>query len=340
MKKHVSLFVSVILISSLLFLNVAYAETNTLSEQQVFKFTHSPLTSSDFGVKEEHILNDQSKNVKSKNIKDIKLSDIVKNLNGNSVAYETAGHPDQYEPNNDYDTAFPYSQCEKHTNHPYWPNYITASIHNDTDDDVYSIQLTTGKEYFLNLTNLANDYDMVLVSPDTSQHWHMARYGTEQEYFYFTPARSGKYYVVILGNGQPSVAHNYYLYVGESVVTELLMESTELTFKFRGAHTTDFLSYSTVGKIREDAVLDQVWIDNNGNGSWLGLTKYLKAQDGNVYSSQPRTGLEYIQYPARTQYAAQNWRIAGQTFGAMDYYFVWKPNIKMKYSYLMKPKIW
>lgn len=314
---------------------ILYSSDNQPEEQDVIKLSEpESLSLSDFGVEETFILNGQSENGQ-----DINLEELKEKLNSVSEQQFVANSgytPDNYEPNNNFYEAFPYSQTTKMTGHPFTEGYMNAGIHDEFDDDYYSINLKANTDYFFHLKNLSADYDMILVDPAITQYWAIPQTGTTEEYFYFNPGNvSGTYYIVILGNGNSSFNH-YFLFAGEAIVTKTLHESTGLTFNFNGAGTTGYLSYNTIGKIPQNAVLNEVFIDSNGTGYWVGLTKYLKAANGMVYSNQDGSGIDYIQYPANTQYAAQNWSIAGKTATGTSN-FSWKPNIRMKYTYVMTP---
>lgn len=350
-----------LLLSSFLVSNVAYAQSETTVkntsndvssiesqseqilynsdskplEQQVIQFsTPESLTLSNFDIDPTYVLDHQSDIANKLNVNELKKT--LNSTNEKLYSVSAEFNPDHYEPNNNFNEAFPYSQTTKMTGNPFVNGYTSAGIHNDLDDDYYSINLKANTDYFFHLKNLANDYDMFLVDPSITQAWAITQTGTTEEYFYFNPGNiNGTYYIVILGNGNPAFSH-YFLYAGEAIVTKTLQESTGLTFNFNGGGTTSFLSYNTVGKIPQNAVLNEVSIDSNGTGYWIGLTKYLKAANGSIYSNQDGTGFNYIQYPANTQYAAQNWGIAGKTVGAQTY-FTWKPNITMKYTYVVTP---
>ena len=324
------------------------SDDEVLQEQNVEIVEPQSLKASDFGIDKKYILTGNKNDIKDMDsifIKDKngKKRDEIKDTSKvdtlmSAAAMSTEYEPDSYETNDDFDEAYPYSNCIKMTGNAFVEGYVSAGIHNDTDNDVFSINLSNSKEYFFHLKNLSADYDMYLVNPTKDAYWALPQWGNTEEYFYLTPPTSGTYYIVILGNGIPSYSH-YFLYAGESVITKTLSESTGLTFNFNGAGTIGYLQYSTIGKIPSSAVLNSVSIDSNGSGYWVGLTKYLKSQSGKVYSNQEGTGLNYINYnPLSTGYeaAAQNWSIAGKCYNGTSY-FTWRPNITMTYTYVMKP---
>lgn len=315
------------------------------AEEHIIEFTEpDTLTLNDFTIDEKLILsNPNGENIGEKNI-DIKEiiyqtkvfheSNMkeVNEINDAGIMSEKY-EPDKYEPNDTFETAFPFENTDKMIGNPYIEGYISANIHDENDNDFFSIYLQADKEYFFHLKNLRYDYDMYLVHLESESAWGNPQYGTTEEYFYFIPPKSGRYYIVILGNGFPDYM-NYFLYAGEAILTKNLEEDTGLTFNFRGSGRSSYQMYDTRNKIiPDDGVLNKVYITSTGNGYWTGLKKYLRASDGSVYYN--RGGLDLIDYPYRTQYASQIWYIAGEVVNTD--FFAWTPHIKMEYSYVIRP---
>lgn len=240
---------------------------------------------------------------------------------------------DAYEDNNSVATAFSYENTTKMSGDNFVDGYISASIHDANDIDIYSIYLKQGEEYFFNLKNLTTDYDLAVITPDQSSGYADFKTGTTAENFYIQPDTTGRYYVVVYGNGVPSFM-NYFLYAGPSVITKTLSEPLGFETTFRSAGTSGTYTYDTRNKIRANSWLSSVSIDSNGVGYWVGLTKYLEAEDGSIYINQPP--LDNLMYGEYTQRADQVWKIYG-TCSQGTSHFIWRPNIKMTYSYLMTP---
>ncbi len=343
MKKIIFLaLVSAFLISSV----GVYAQTSSDSynqekfqNRQSFKFTSPEEVSINSFDNLESVVVDENENAGDKefDVDALKSRIIQKEAKpskqaNSSVTLAEAYEPDSYEPNNDFDQAFPYSSTEKMTGNSFVEGYVSAGIHDENDVDVFSINLNAGTDYFFSLKNLCHDYDLAVFSPDRSSYWANMQYETTAESFYMNAPTSGTYYIVIFGNGMPEYL-NYFFKAVKAIQTKNVTIPSGLTFNFNGAGTTPYLSFDTRNIIPSDAVLNSVYIDSNGNGYWVGLTKYLRASDGTVYSNQDRTGLDYINYPANTQYASQLWGIAGKVYEPTTY-FSWKPNVSMEYTYV------
>ena len=66
------------------------------------------------------------------------------------------------------------------TGNPFIEGYMNAGIHDEFDDDYYSIALNANTKYFFHLKNLPNDYDMYLVNPSLTQAWAITQPGTTE----------------------------------------------------------------------------------------------------------------------------------------------------------------
>lgn len=315
-----------------------YIQDNEQNEQ-LFNFTSPEELSLNSFDGLESIIVDENENAGDKEIDmDALKSRIVENSielskQSNLPIKRAATYaPDNYEPNNDFDEAFPYNSTVKMTGNPFSEGYVAAGIHDEDDNDYFSINLSAGTDYFFSLKNLYNDYDLIVFSPDLSGYWANAYYGTTPESFYMNAPTTGTYYVVIVGNGLPEY-YNYFFKAVKAIQTKHVKIPSGLTFNFNGAGSTSYLAFDTRSIIPSDAVLNSVRIDSNGTGSWTGLTKYLRASNGRVYSNQDGTGLDYINYPTNTQYASQLWGIAGKVYEPTRY-FTWKPNVSMEYTYV------
>lgn len=243
---------------------------------------------------------------------------------------------DAYESNDSLDTAYPYSSCTKMSGNDFVENYVSASIHDANDNDFYSINLTAGTEYFFHLKNLTVDNDLFLVAPNRQDAWGITQTGTTEEFFYFEAPTTGKYYVFIRGNGNPTVGLNYFFYAGPSVITESKQLDTNLEIKFSGAGTSAYYKFDTNGLVKANSWLKQVSIDSSGSGYWVGFTKRLRSENGNVYSNQVGSGIDYIHYDEYTERADQVWEISGSCTQGTTY-FTWRPRVNVVYSYIMQP---
>lgn len=268
----------------------------------------------------------------------LKEEDFNLSIPSKPVNIQTAAEvaADKYEPNGNMETATRGLKGQ----------LVSANIHSDTDVDWYQFEVTSDDvanqvQYSFVLTNISQlcDYDMYL-SNSNYQAVANLQEGPTSEQMIVTFNAAGTYYVVI----QTASGHsdyNYKLYFGPTYVNgSTNWRSTGLTFDFpnKQAGTDGYVS-STSGwqnydltndaSIPELSILTQFQMDSNHTGTWGGLYKYLKSQNGAQYE---QLGLiNVMNVPENTYYVKQKWSITG----AVNYATAlkWKPNVLIKYSY-------
>lgn len=138
--------------------------------------------------------------------------------------------PDDFEPNNTYQTAYPYDQVpilksELTSKYDlYQLGMRSAGLHSASDEDWYTINLTAGQEYFVDLRNVGNTNWYIEV-----YNWDKGYYYTtnpeikpiyakkSEKYFYFDAEDTGTYHIRVTSGGDWTDQMYYFFYVGSSV---------------------------------------------------------------------------------------------------------------------------
>lgn len=145
--------------------------------------------------------------------------------------------PDEYETNDTFLTAYPYNNVADLTpklskmNQLYTLGMKHAGLHSETDEDWFSINLTAGTQYFVDLRNIGrmNWYIELYYVQSHDENGYKGykgyKYTTDPEqnpiykdhpekFFYFTAQDTGTYYIrVTSGNAWEDSMH-YFFYVG------------------------------------------------------------------------------------------------------------------------------
>ena len=140
--------------------------------------------------------------------------------------------PDDFEPNNTPQTAYPYDQVpvlQSELTNKYDLYYLgmrSAGLHSPSDEDWYTIDLTAGEEYFVDLRNVGNTNWYIEV-----YNWEVAepyRYSTNPEkkpiyekksekYFYFKAEDTGTFHIRVTSGGDWTDQMHYFFYVGPAI---------------------------------------------------------------------------------------------------------------------------
>ncbi len=259
-----------------------------------------------------------------------------------SAEYQVnAGEGDIYEPNNGPAAATQGKSGSK----------VNATIHADTDVDWYGFQVTQadvndGVIYSFILTNIpiGCDYDMYLLD-ETFAGYADLQSGNTTEQFYLTFNTAGTYYVAVQSDlGYSDSA--YTLYFGRTYKSGYRSYTdTGLTYNFGNiplGNTTEmftgWLSYNLTNAtdIPDSAIVERFYLTDHGNGAyWIGLSKWLAAQNGDIYKQYGGILLMDMNY-GNNYYVKQNWSIRGSIIHSN--YFVWTPKVAIEYQYPVIPQ--
>lgn len=141
--------------------------------------------------------------------------------------------PDAYEPNNTISTAFPYERVNELA--PRLTDKFqlfslgmrNAGLHSADDEDWFSVSLTAGEDYFVDLRNIGKTnwfIELYYINTDGTGY----RYTTnplvypvfekwQEKYFYFTAENTGTYYIRIANGGDWTSDQYYFFYVGPAI---------------------------------------------------------------------------------------------------------------------------
>ncbi|MCM1266567.1 MAG: pre-peptidase C-terminal domain-containing protein [Bacteroidales bacterium] len=140
--------------------------------------------------------------------------------------------PDDFEPNNTYQTAYPYDQVPILQNtltskyDLYYLGMRSAGLHSASDEDWYTINLTAEETYFLDIRNVGNTdwyIELYNLAPDklyyyTTNPAEEPIYSKKSEkYLYFTAKDTGTYHIRVANGGDWSNQMYYFFYVGPAV---------------------------------------------------------------------------------------------------------------------------
>lgn len=140
--------------------------------------------------------------------------------------------PDDFEPNNTYQTAYPYNQVPILQNELtskydlYYLGMRSAGLHSANDEDWYTIDLTAGEIYFLDIRNVGNTnwyIELYNLAPDklyyyTTDPEEEPIYEKKSEkYLYFKAEDTGTYHIRVANGGDWSDQMYYFFYVGPAV---------------------------------------------------------------------------------------------------------------------------
>lgn len=140
---------------------------------------------------------------------------------------------DDYEPNNTPETAFPYEQVNKLKTQVtskydlFSLGMRNASLHSADDVDWFSVNLTAGETYFVDLRNIGktNWYIELYYFDGAGSGYYYTTDPAErpvyekwqEKYFYFTAEDTGTYYIRIANGGEWSSDLYYFFYVGPAI---------------------------------------------------------------------------------------------------------------------------
>lgn len=212
--------------------------------------------------------------------------------------------PDDCEPNDTIDTAFPYSQVpvvnsqmtSKYDLYGLGMRY--AGLHSEDDVDWFSVNLTAGEDYFVDLRNIgkSNWYiELYYLESDGSGYY----YSTNPEimpvfekwpekYFYFTAEDTGTYYIRISNGDDWSNEMYYFFYVGPAIqyfnIVDMPTYGTAQIYEYDYTTYTCDLTGDAVPATT--AIVNLTMTDSFPPGNTCGkVEKYMRAGLKTYYSS-------------------------------------------------------
>lgn len=133
------------------------------------------------------------------------------NVLSNNVSLE----PDEYEPNDTMEQAYPYSRMYTHHSNAFVDGFKHSGCHIQGDVDFFWINMVKGYKYDVVLKNLYSKDRHIYIHEILSDGTIKTRGNItpqlgKPEYFTYTPTVSGKHYIEISGEGEPEVAYYYF----------------------------------------------------------------------------------------------------------------------------------
>ena len=261
---------------------------------------------------------------------------------------------DAYEPNDSVLAAYAYSSVPsiRSTITGYSQVYQlcmkSASLHDASDVDYYSISLTANVEYICDIRNVgernwrlsiiqldASNNEIPLASTDTSFNA-----GNAEKYFSFKAPSTGTYYIKVDNNGTWIDGMNYFFYVAP--------KDTVLNISFNlpsnGGVTLTGSTYKTFtlnlsNAFPADALIGSFKVVDYfpSGGSCIEIDKYIQAQGSSTkYYNDAGTGDYWINIPSNSINIAQIWTIAGKCHNGTHHPY-WSPKYSGRFYWVFKP---
>lgn len=263
---------------------------------------------------------------------------------------------DDYEPNDNFLEAKPYSQVEDltpkltNTNQLWSLGMKHAGLHSETDEDWFSIDLEAGEEYFIDLRNIGrmNWYiELYYIQGDVENGFSGYKYTTDpniypayqdkpEKYFYLVPEDSGTFYIRITSGGDWQDSMHYFFYVGPSVQTFYI--SNMLTMG--GVQLNSLGSYSTYTSDLRDAVPEITYIHSlyvtdsfSGTATQCGSVNKCLTAGGKSYYSEGENNVKNITGAS----LGQVWTIGGACSHNRSHTPYWSARLNGRFSCVMAP---
>ena len=146
---------------------------------------------------------------------DKKTAFYTKNSNISLLSSSDSFAPDEYEPNDNLEQAYPYSDMETHHNHPFVEGYKHSDCHVQGDVDFFWINMIKGYEYDVVLKNLWEKDRHIYIHEKLSngiikKTGHPDPKIGKPEHFTYIPSVTGRHYIEISGEGEPEIAYFYF----------------------------------------------------------------------------------------------------------------------------------
>ncbi len=209
--------------------------------------------------------------------------------------------PDDFEPNDTRETAYPYSKVETLTtqltgrDQLYDLGMKHAGLHSATDEDWYTVSITAGQTYFVDLRNVGK------------RNWYIELYNFDKGYyyttdpnekpelmdigekaFYFKAQDTGTFYIRVCSNGEwKGDEMHYFFYVGPAIQTYRIVGFP--TYGQTGGLNSpnDKYSFNMVGEVpSQTAIVNMSITDSFFRGSaCTELNKYMSAGGKTYYNT-------------------------------------------------------
>lgn len=209
--------------------------------------------------------------------------------------------PDDCEPNNTKETAYPYERVPEvqtdltNTYDLYRLGMRHAGLHSATDEDWYSIKLTAGQRYFVDLRNVGKSNWFIEVNyyVGGEQKYHHSTNPKEnsvyekkpEKYLYFTAETTGTYYIRIANGGDWSDEMHYFFYVGPVEKSFDIVNMNLGTVMLGSTYKT--FTCDLRNKVPTEAIIENVSITNQflQGTACPEVSKYMSA-GGRTYYNQ------------------------------------------------------
>lgn len=260
--------------------------------------------------------------------------------------------PDGCEPNDTISTAYPYDQMPIMTprltsrNELFTLGMRYAGLHSEEDEDWYSINLTAGEDYFVDIRNLGSNWFIQLyyIKSDGTGYF----YTTDSEnmpvfidkterYFYFTAEDTGTYYIRVANGGDWSDEMYYYFYVGPAIQNFDIvgMPTYGGVNLLGGDYRTYTCDLSRMAVPAQTAIINLSMSDNFGTGTVCPeVAKYMSA-GGKTYYNTVGNNSNVINNIAGAS-LGQVWTIGGKCTREIHYTY-WSGVLNGRFACIMAP---
>ncbi len=220
-------------------------------------------------------------------------------------------NPDRWESNDSLEAAYPYSKiptsCTSISTKTdlFRLGMKEGSLHNETDEDWYSVNLMAGETYFVDLRNvgLSNCFiEVYFESSDGNRYYYTTNpekkpiYSKKSEkYFYFEAEETCKYYIRINNGGDWTGYKPYYFYVGSAIQTFRISDYPVGGFYLSGNYETLSLNLNNSIVPKNTSIVNMSITDNFTKGNPCSeVDKYMRVFGGKTYYNTSGTGSSTI----------------------------------------------
>lgn len=211
--------------------------------------------------------------------------------------------PDAYESNDTITTAFPYNQVSVVTSEMtskydlYSLGMRHSGLHSENDEDWFSINLSAGEDYFVDLRNIgqSNWYiELYYIKSDNTGYFYTTNPEEmpvfekwPEKYFYFTAKDTGTYYIRISSGNDWSNEMDYFFYVGPAIqyFNIVDMPTYGMVQLFGSDYATYTLDLSDDAVPEVTAIVNLTVIDNFPQGKVCGEVQRCMRAGGKTYYS-------------------------------------------------------
>lgn len=303
-----------------------------------------------------------SEALSTENLKSIKLTqqtptvldhEQIETLLDEEVQIQPYGYGgDDYEPNNTVATAFPYEQVNELQTQMnskfdlFSLGMRNASLHSNDDVDWFSVDLTAGDTYFVDLRNIGktNWYIELYYFEGTDAGYYYTTDPKEEpvfekwqeKYFYFTANDTGTYYIRIANGGDWTSDSYYFFYVGPAVrffdiVDMPTYDSVQIFGSDYKTYTCDLRNaVPPTTEIVNLSMSDKFWQGE----TCLEMEKYMSA-GGLKYSNRKGGGSDTINGISRVS-LGQLWTIGGRCAQG-KHFSTWAGVLNGRFGCIMAP---